>query len=75
LREMMGLKPGDIIPVDMPESMLVLVEGLPTFRAKLGKSNKNLALKITERISRPEVQSTKLQLENLRTSIDSDHDN
>jgi len=67
LREMIGLKAGDIIPVDMPSSMLVSVEGLPTFRANLGKSHKNLALKITERISRPEVQSTKLKLENLKS--------
>jgi flagellar motor switch protein FliM len=66
LREMMELKAGDIIPVDMPESMLVSVEGLPTFRANLGQANNNLALQITERISRPEIQSSKLQLENLR---------
>jgi flagellar motor switch protein FliM len=66
LREMIGLEAGDIIPVDMPESMLVSVEGLPTFRANLGQANNNLALKITERISRPEIQSSKLQLENLR---------
>ncbi|WP_435237046.1 flagellar motor switch protein FliM [Psychromonas sp. PT13] len=72
LREMIGLKAGDIIPVDMPNSMLVSVEGLPTFRANLGKSHKNLALKITERISRPEIQSTKLKLENLKSDAHSE---
>ena len=72
LREMMGLKAGDIIPVDMPESMLVSVEGLATFRAHLGKANEKLALKITERISRPEVQTTKLQLECLKPSSNND---
>jgi flagellar motor switch protein FliM len=66
LRDMMGLKAGDIIPVDLPDSMLVFVEGLPTFRATLGQSNENLALKITERIERPEVQNTQLQLTNLK---------
>ena len=66
LRDMIDLKAGDIIPVEMPSSMLVSVEGLPTFRASLGQSNNNLALKITERISRPEVQSSKLKLDNLR---------
>jgi len=66
LRDMMGLKAGDIIPVDLPDSMLVSVEGLPTFRATLGQSNENLALKITQRIERPEVQNTQLQLTNLK---------
>jgi len=66
LREMIGLKAGDIIPVDIPDSMLVSVEGLPTFRANLGKSNENLALKITERISRPELPNSKLQLDNIK---------
>jgi flagellar motor switch protein FliM len=65
LRDMMGLKAGDIIPIDLPETMLVSVEGLPTFRATLGKRNKNLALKITERIERPEVQNKQLKLSTL----------
>jgi len=66
LRDIMNYTAGDIIPVDLPESMLVSVEGLPTFRATLGRSSENLALKITERIDRPEVQNTQLQLGNLR---------
>ena len=66
LREMIGLKAGDILPVEMPKSMLVSVEGLPTFRAHLGRAKDNLALKITERLSRPAIQSSKLQLNNLR---------
>ncbi|WP_024870871.1 flagellar motor switch protein FliM [Tolumonas lignilytica] len=56
LRQLMELKAGDIIPVEMPESLMVYVEGLPSFRAKMGRSNKNnVALKITERIKRPET--------------------
>ncbi|MEG3754603.1 flagellar motor switch protein FliM [Psychromonas arctica] len=66
LREMMHLKAGDIIPVDLPESLLVSVEGLPSFRATLGKANDNYALKITEKINRPEIQKTQIQLEDLR---------
>ena len=65
LRDMIDLKAGDIIPVDLPGSLLVSVEGLPTFRATLGQSNDNLALKITERIIRPELQNTQLQLNSL----------
>ena len=70
LREMIGLKAGDIIPVELPESLLISVEGLPSFRAKLGQTNDNLALKITERIERPEVQNTKLQLTHLKEESD-----
>lgn len=66
LRDMMSLKAGDILPVDLPDSLLVSVEDLPTFRATLGQSNDNLALKIIEKIERPEVQKTQLQLNELR---------
>ncbi|MEI6896446.1 MAG: flagellar motor switch protein FliM [Psychromonas sp.] len=62
LRDMMGWQAGDIIPIDLPETMLVSVEGLPTFRARLGKRNDNLALKITSRIKRPDVQNKQLKL-------------
>jgi flagellar motor switch protein FliM len=65
LRAMMDLKAGDIIPVDLPESLIIKVEDLPTFRATLGQSNDNLALKIIERISRPEIQNKQLQLGSL----------
>jgi flagellar motor switch protein FliM len=65
LRDLMDFKAGDIIPVDMPESMLVSVAGLPAYRATLGKSNDYLALKITDKIERPEVTNSKLQLESL----------
>lgn len=72
LRKVMEMKAGDVIPVDMPSSMLVSVEGLPTYRASLGQSSKNLAMKITERIARPEIQNTKLTLENLQKEQSTD---
>ena len=62
LRDMMEFKPGDIIPVEMPETITVLIEGLPTFRAKLGRSRDNLALKIVEKIARPTSVKSELQL-------------
>ena len=66
LRDMMHWKAGDIIPVDLPESLLVSVEGLPTYRATLGQHNDNYALKITQKIARPEVQKTQIQLQDLK---------
>ena len=66
LRDMMDFKAGDIIPIDLPDSLLVSVEGLPSFRATLGKISDNYALKITEKIKRPEMQKTQIHLEDLK---------
>ena len=53
LREVAKFKPGDVIPVEMPECVTLKANGVPVFRAKLGSSNENLALKIIERVKRP----------------------
>ena len=76
LSKIMDLKDGDIIPVEMPEHITVLVEDLPTFRAKLGKSRDNLALKIESKIKRPESVKSKLTiLTKGGKKVDSDSDN
>ncbi|WP_100655799.1 flagellar motor switch protein FliM [Alteromonas flava] len=62
LHRIMELKAGDIIPIEMPEHITVLIEELPTFRAKLGRSRDNVALKITEKIERPTSVKSELQL-------------
>ena len=62
LRDVMEMKAGDIIPVEMPEYVMMKIEDLPTYRCKLGKSRDNLALKICEKIPRPETVKTELQL-------------
>lgn len=62
LQKVMDFKEGDIIPIDMPEHITVLIEDLPTFRAKLGRSRDNLALKITDKIPRPTSVKSELQL-------------
>lgn len=49
LEQLMNLKAGDIIPVEMPDHITVLIEDLPTYRAKMGRSRDNLALKIIEK--------------------------
>jgi flagellar motor switch protein FliM len=60
LQKIMDLKAGDIIPIVMPEHITVLIETLPSFRAKLGQSRNNLALKIESKIKRPESVKSEL---------------
>lgn len=62
LRDVMGFRAGDIIPIEMPEYIVLRVEDLPTYRCKLGRSRENLALNIREKIPRPETVKTELQL-------------
>ena len=62
LRDVMGFKAGDVIPIELPEHIMMRIEDLPTYRCKLGKSRDNLALKISEKIPRPETAKSELQL-------------
>ncbi|ABE54619.1 surface presentation of antigens (SPOA) protein [Shewanella denitrificans OS217] len=62
LRDVMGLRAGDIIPIELPEHIMMRIEDLPTYRCKMGKSRDHLALKISEKIARPETVKTELQL-------------
>ena len=62
LRQIEHLKPGMIIPVKMPKETLVFVEELPTFRAKMGRTKDKLAIKITEKLKRPESMKNELSL-------------
>ena len=62
LSQIMELKVGDIIPIEVPEFVTVLIEQLPSFRAKLGKSRDNVALKIVSKIKRPESVKNELTI-------------
>jgi len=62
LQKVMELEEGDIIPIEMPEHITVLIEDLPSFRAKLGKSREHVALKIQEKIKRPESVKSELTI-------------
>ena len=52
LRDILHMQPGDIIPVEMPEQMVVRANGVPTFKVKLGSHKGNLALQILEPVER-----------------------
>lgn len=53
LREVVDLKPGDVITVELPEVVELRAEGIPLFKGVFGVSNGKNAIKITGRIERP----------------------
>ncbi|HFB64279.1 MAG TPA: flagellar motor switch protein FliM [Aeromonadales bacterium] len=55
LRDVMNFQAGDIVPIDLPEEVVVNAGGLPTFRAHYGESRGNMALKITRQIDRSHI--------------------
>lgn len=57
LRDIVDLRPGDIIPVNMPISHTLTANGIPMFQTQLGRSGENLALKILHRHKRSELFS------------------
>ena len=61
-RQITRQKTGLVISSSRDKTITVLIEDLPTFRAKLGRSRDNLALKIVEKIARPTSVKSELQL-------------
>lgn len=62
LREVMDFEEGDIIPVEVPDNLTVFIEDLPTFHAKMGRSRDNIALKISDKIRRPETVKSDIHM-------------
>lgn len=52
LKRLLTIKEGDVIPIEMPELVIVDIGGVPSFRAKYGVSNDKCALKIAEKVDR-----------------------
>jgi len=50
IHDLIELKKGDVIPIDMPETVLLEVEDVPVFRGKLGLSDGNYAIEIIEKV-------------------------
>lgn len=57
LREIMKLKKGDVIPVEIPDLVTVTAEGVPIFRGKYGVANGNVAIQVVEQVSIPKIES------------------
>lgn len=49
IRDVMRLKKGDVIPIDMPESVILKAEGIPIFEGKVGLSDGNYAIQIIDK--------------------------
>ncbi|MDP3876724.1 MAG: flagellar motor switch protein FliM [Methylobacter sp.] len=50
IRDVMRLKKGDVIPIDMPETVILKAEGIPVFEGKVGISDGNYAVQIIDKV-------------------------
>ncbi|HHM04118.1 MAG TPA: flagellar motor switch protein FliM [Gammaproteobacteria bacterium] len=53
LNDILKLKPGDVIPVELPETVTLRAEGIPVFRGAFGVSNGMNAIKIHGAVQAP----------------------
>lgn len=58
LRDIVNMKAGDVVPIEMGEFQIVTANKVPMFRSKIGQSNGNLALRVNELIDRSIFQNT-----------------
>jgi flagellar motor switch protein FliM len=56
LRDVAKFKPGDVIPVEMPEALDMTANGIPIYKATLGTRDGKMALRIKERTRLPKVK-------------------
>ncbi|WP_426142114.1 flagellar motor switch protein FliM [Pseudomonas sp. DWP3-1-2] len=52
LRDILHMQPGDVIPVELPETLVMRANGVPSFKVKLGSHKGHLALQVIEPIER-----------------------
>ncbi len=50
IRDVMRLKKGDVIPIDMPDTVVLKAEGIPVFEGKVGTSDGNYAIQIIDKV-------------------------
>ena len=53
LKDLLSMQAGDVIPVEMPDHMVLCANGVPTFKSKLGAVKGNLALQILGPVALP----------------------
>ena len=52
LRDILHMQPGDVIPVELNEELVMRANGVPSFKVKLGSHKGNLALQVIEPVGR-----------------------
>jgi len=52
LRDIIDLQPGDIIPIELPDKVVLSANEMPIFNARVGASRGYLALKISEKFDK-----------------------
>ena len=52
LRDILHMQPGDVIPVELDDELVMRANGVPSFKVKLGSHKGNLALQVVEPIGR-----------------------
>lgn len=50
VRDVLKMKKGDVIPIEMPESVCLTAEGIPIFSGRVGVSDTNYAIQITQKL-------------------------
>ncbi|GAB6068058.1 flagellar motor switch protein FliM [Methylothermus subterraneus] len=64
LAQVLKLKPGDILPVELPEQVTLYAEEVPLFQGRVGIANGNYAVKIEQKVARgPDLKPPPLLLE------------
>ena len=46
------MQPGDVIPIELEDELVMRANGVPSFKVKLGSHKGNLALQVVEPIGR-----------------------
>jgi len=55
IKEVMNFQKGDVIAIDMPESVVVQSEGVAVFEGKLGLSDGNYAIQIKDKLTQDSI--------------------
>lgn len=55
IEDVMNFKKGDVIPIDMPENVPIQAEGVDVFKGKIGLSDGNYAIQITEKLTQDSI--------------------
>lgn len=55
LRDILELQEGDVVPIDMPDKLMVSANGIPVLDVKLGRSKGHMALQVLDKVDRKNI--------------------